>query len=323
MNNFFQKIGVTLSHFDLHIRLLLIPLILIGTSGILFLFHLNILHQTNLVQTKPVPIVFFPSLYPQLTQSEEPYLTAQTAIIFNVDSGVAMYKKNPQFNFSMASTTKVMTALVAVDYFKANDTLTVHRSTVEGTVLRFYPGEQFYFDDLLYAMFLPSANDAAYTVADNYPGGKDAFVNAMNAKAKALGLLHTQYTDPAGLEDDGDFTNVIDLSHLAAQLLKNPTLSRVVATKYKFISSVDGVNGYQLENLNKLLGDDGVVGIKTGTTEGAGQVLITAKKDAGHTYVIVVMKSTDRYADTQRLLRLIDTDLQFIAPEQLVMVVKR
>lgn len=167
-------------------------------------------------------------------------------------------------------------------------------------------------------MLLNSANDAAYTIADNYPGGMSAFIRAMNVEAAALHMLNTKYMDPAGLEDDGDFTTVTDLAHLAAYALQNKTIQNVVNTKYKFITTSNGNNQYQLENLNQLLGIDGVIGIKTGTTEGAGQVLITAKRNGSHTYVIVVMESTDRYADTWTLLHLLDTDVQFTNPLAMV-----
>lgn len=316
--NLKKKCKTALQRSDLYIRLLLIPLILLVIIVILSIVYLRL--NTSLYQQRlhPLSVSYTLNDYPSLTQKDDPVITAQAAGILDVDSGVFLFTKNPFFHFSMASTTKMMTALVALDYYKSNDVLTVQRNYVEGTVLNLYKGEQFYFSDLMYAMLLNSANDVAYTLADNYPGGIDAFVRAMNTKAVQLHLLNTKYIDPAGLEDDGDFTTVTDLARLGSLVLQNNTIRTVVNTKYKYITTVDGQNQYQLQNLNQLLGLDGVIGIKTGTTEGAGQVLVTAKQNDQHTYVIVVMESQDRYADTWTLLHVLDTNVTFTPPLAMV-----
>jgi D-alanyl-D-alanine carboxypeptidase len=163
-------------------------------------------------------------------------------------------------------------------------------------------------------MLLPSSNAAAYAIAENYPGGKDAFVRKMNQKAQELNITNTHYGDPVGLDDDNNYSTAIDLSRLATYAIKNKELASIFAAKQKTITDITGTNIYQLENLNKLLGENGVNGIKTGTTEGAGEVLVTSKVENGHTFIIIVMKSTERFVDTKILLSLITKNVHFYNP---------
>lgn len=249
--------------------------------------------------------------YPLLRSGIFPQISANGAIIMDADSKVVLYEKNPDLRFSLASTTKMMTGLTALDYFKPDDILTVKTATDEGSLLGLYPDEQMSFKNLLYAMFLPSANDAAFTVAQNYPLGQDAFVRKMNEKAKSLQLLNTSYVDPAGLLDQGDYTTPFDLARLASFFIQNRILQQIVNTKEIIISDTSGKE-FKLENLNILLGYDGVNGIKTGYTEGAGQVLVTSKIEKGRTVIIVVMGSQDRFGDTEKLLDLVTNNLNFL-----------
>jgi len=249
--------------------------------------------------------------YPLLRSGILPQISATGAIIMDADSKVVLYAKNPDLRFSLASTTKMMTGLTALDYFNPDDILTVKASTNEGSLIGLYEGEQMSFRNLLYAMFLPSANDAAFTIAQNFPGGQDEFVNKMNQKAKALELFNTAYVDPAGLLDEGDYTTPFDLARLASFFIQNKTLQPIVNTRQITIADTLGKE-FELENLNKLLGFEGVNGIKTGYTEGAGQVLVTSKIEKGRTVIIVVMGSEDRFADTQQLLNLVSDNLNYL-----------
>ncbi len=252
--------------------------------------------------------------YPYVQAVAEPAVSAKSAIVLDRASQVILFSKNAQLRFSMASTTKIMTALVALTHYKSDDVLTIKRSYVPGSGLNFYEGEQFNFIDLMYAMLLPSANDAAQAIADNYPGGSDAFVRQMNTMAQHLHLTNTHYSDPIGLDDDGDYSTVVDMARLASYAIVNPTFVEVTSTKYKTIADSNFTRQYPLTSTNELLGIDGVTGIKTGTTEGAGQVLVTSVVKNDHTYIIVVMESEDRFADTSRLLDFIDANVKYIAP---------
>ncbi len=297
-------------------QLALIPLIIIIII-LIAITSLNILLRQKIEKEQLLPLQYTIEIspYPFMDKITNPDISAQSAIITDTNSHTVLYSKNPNLRFSMASTTKIMTALVALDYYQDKSILTIHTPYIEGSNIGFYQGEKFYFEDLLYAMLLPSSNEAAYAIAENYPGGKDSFVRKMNEKAQELTIQNTHYEDPIGLDDDLDYSTVLDLSRLAASSIKNKNLASIFATKQKTITDITGSSVYQMENLNKLLGENGVNGIKTGTTEGAGEVLVTSKIENGHTFIIVVMKSAQRFVDTKILLSLITKNVRFYNPD--------
>lgn len=297
-----------------NLALLLIPL----TLFLVFLL-LNAINDYYTREIAKNQLIRFPvetqlSPYPFVNTLPLIPLSAKAAIVMDASSKVTLFEKNSELRFSMASTTKIMTALTALDYYKDDSVLTIQNTHVEGTKLGLLPGSQFYFKDLLYAMLLPSANDAAVAIADNYPGGSDAFVQKMNEKAQSIHLTSTHFADPTGLEDDGDYTTVTDLARLAAIAMQNQKFATIVGTKQKVITTIDARNQYALSNLNKLLGINGVTGVKTGTTEGAGEVLVTSAVAKGQTFIIVVMNSEQRFTDTQALLQFVSQNVQFITP---------
>lgn len=279
---------------------------------LLLLWEREIIQETKRATVKEVLFtVPTPVSYPVALDLEKtnPSISAQAAIILDDDSKVVVFAKNPKTRFPMASTTKIMSALVALEHYRINDILTTGQSFVAGVTVGFREGERVLLEDLLYAMLLPSGNDAAVSIANNYPGGQKEFVAKMNKKAKELHLFDTNYTDPSGLNDN-NYTTAFDLAHLATVTLKQPILSQIVATRKKVIRSLDG-NVYTLTNLNKLLGSNGVYGMKTGFTDEAGGVLVTLKKEGERTFVIVIMKSADRFADTEKLLSLISGKMSY------------
>ncbi len=277
--------------------------------------------QKDIQEKKVLPSPFLvspPSAYPLLqgvlsaNTSELLDVSAASAVVMDNTSKVVFFSKNPTFRFSMASTTKIMTAVVGLSHYKDSDILTVAREHVDGTIVGFKKGEQVFFQDALYAMMLPSGNDAAMAIADNYPGGQDAFVTQMNKVAKQLHLNQTKFVDPAGLADDGDYTTAVDLAHLASFAIQDKTFSKIVSTKQKNITTVDGSHTFVLSNLNKLLGSGGVNGIKTGFTDEAKGVLVTSKTEGDHTFIIVIMRSDDRFLDTQKLLSVISENTTYV-----------
>lgn len=253
--------------------------------------------------------------YPVLQNAYTPVISAESAVIMDDTSKVTIYAKNPDIRFSMASTTKLMTALTALEAFDLSDSLLVYRDGAQGSVVGLVRGEQYTLESLMLAMLLPSANDAANAIADNYPGGRAAFVKRMNEKADELTLYDTAYYDPSGLEDDGNYTTARDLARLASIATADETIARITGTKNSVIRDSSGKHVIALKNLNELLGINGVVGIKTGFTQGAGGVLTTAREDNGHKQIIVVMRSTDRFGDTQRLLTMITGKLSYVVPQ--------
>lgn len=293
--------------------LFLIPLILCITAIIFWLISQVLFWQVQALQIQDNPFPdFSASEYPVIERQYIPEISAQAAYIVDTNSFVPIFTKNETIRFSPASTTKIMTSLTALDYYKLDDVLTVQRDFVEGSGLHFVKGEKLTFKSLLYAMMLPSANDAAYAIADNFPGGMGGFVAKMNEKAASLYLTNTHFQDSAGLEDDGDFTTAHDLAILAAVAMHNPTFAQIVNTKSYTISSFEG-QVYKLKNLNDLLGLYGVIGVKTGYTPEAGEVLVTASRHNGHVFVSVVMKSEDRFGDTEKLLQFLSNNVTFVA----------
>lgn len=262
---------------------------------------------------KEFPFEIAKSQYPTFKIPINPDISAKAVVIMDKDSGTVLFSKNPNLLFSMASTTKIMTATVALDYYKMDDILTVQTENVEGVNVGFKIGEKLFFKDILYAMLLPSGNDAALAIAENYPGGKDVFIKKMNDKAKSLHLVHTNFADSIGLEDSRDYTTPLDLTRLASMALDNKIFAKIVATKTWEIADVTGTNKYLLKNLNKLLGIQGVNGVKTGYTTEAGQVLVTSKKEGEHTLIIVVMNSQDRFFDTSKLLYEMSENINYLS----------
>jgi len=294
--------------------LLMIPVILLVVLQILSVYLQTINSKTSAItlssQSSGIPVAAYTFFSHPIT----PPITAEAAMIMDRDSKTILYQKNAHLRFSMASTAKIMTGLVALDHFKPDDILTTFKSRVEGVNVGIEIGDRLYFKDALYAMLLPSGNDIAYLIAQNFPGGEDAFVRAMNEKAESLHLKNTHYIDPAGLNDDGNYTTASELSQLAAYASRNQTLADITATKSKIIQTVDGTKIFTLTNLNQLLGQYGVIGMKTGHTEGAGDVLITSAVASGHTYIIVVMRSQNRFSDTEMLLSSLLSGVNYFSP---------
>ena len=267
---------------------------------------------------KELPLNVSKEKYPVFKSPIAPDVSAKAVIIMDDESKVVLFSKNPNLLFSMASTTKIMTALVALDYYKMDDVLTVKTEKIEGVNIGFKVGEKLFFVDVLYGMLLPSGNDAALVLAQNYSGGEKAFVEKMNDKARMLGLSSTNFVDPIGLDDSQDYTTPIDLTRLSSFALTNATFAKIVATPTMEISDITGGNKYLLNNLNKLLGVDGINGIKTGYTTEAGQVLVTSKeeidsKNKKHNLIIVVMGSLDRFWDTSKLLYAISGNINYVS----------
>ncbi|MBI3984778.1 MAG: D-alanyl-D-alanine carboxypeptidase [Candidatus Levybacteria bacterium] len=285
-------------------------------AGFLILFIANLLLkiwiEKNVTFTSPIN-TNTSFKYPVIKTEFVPKISATGAIIMDADSKVVLFSKNPDLRFSPASTTKLMTALTALDHFKPEDILTVRIASREGSILGLVQNERITLENLLYAMLLPSANDAAFTISQNYKDGNGSFVEQMNQKAKDLELLNTHYGDSAGLLDAQNYTTPFDLARLASFAIQNKLIATVVSTKEKIITDTTGTFVYRVENLNKLLGVEGVNGVKTGYTQEAGEVLVTSKIEQGKTLIIVVMGSENRFEDTQKLLDLVHNNLSFLS----------
>lgn len=233
-----------------------------------------------------------------------PFLSSRAVLAKDLLTGTILYQKDADISFPIASTTKIMTALVASEYYKSNSVLKVMIGAgVSGSKIGLVSGEDLSFRSLLYGMLLSSGNDAAYTLAENYSGGVLGFVSAMNEKAAQLNLQNTHFDNPAGFDSPRHFSSAKDLAIITEEALKNSELAQVFATKKTSIVSLDKKYTHTLSNLNKLLSQvKGVLGVKTGYTEGAKENLVTFVNRNGHQILTVVLGSDDRFGESTKLI---------------------
>lgn len=233
-----------------------------------------------------------------------PSFSARAVLISDLATDEVLFQKDADISLPIASTTKIVTALVASEYFKSNSPLTVNTSAgTPGSKVGLTMGETLSFRSLLYGMLLNSGNDAAYAIAENYQGGVMGFVSAMNKKVLELNLQNTHFDNPAGFDSPQHFSSAKDLAIITEEALKNDVLVRIFATKETSIFSLNKKYSHQLFNLNKLLSDvKGVMGVKTGTTDLAKENLVTLVERDGHKLLIVVLGSDDRFGETTRLI---------------------
>ncbi|QQG44618.1 MAG: D-alanyl-D-alanine carboxypeptidase [Candidatus Roizmanbacteria bacterium] len=240
-----------------------------------------------------------------------PNITAEGAYILDLLSFTPVFEKNVQTTFFPASTTKIITALVAYDIFKSDDNVTIKRIINEGQSMGLVTGEKISVENLLYGVLVHSGNDAAFALADYYE--YDKFVKLMNKKAQSLGMKNSYFKNPAGLDETGQITTAYDLSLAARELLKNKYLSKITSTKEIVISDADFNYFHKLVNVNKLLGEvQGIGGLKTGYTESAGENLISFYKKNGHQFIIIVLKSSDRFKDTKEIVKWIGENVDYL-----------
>lgn len=233
-----------------------------------------------------------------------PEVTAQSTFAFDVDSKTVLFEKNPDQEQLPASTTKIMTALVSLNYYPLDAVLKVPSGmNIDGQKMHLIAGEEITVKNLLYGLLVFSANDAAEVLAYNYPGGKASFIEAMNRKALEMKMVNTRFANPSGLDNQYQKTTARDLSFLTLSVLSNETLMEIVGTKRITVTNVDGTIPHRLGNINELLGTvPGVLGVKTGWTENAGENLVTYIDRDNKKVIIVLLGSTDRFGETKTLI---------------------
>jgi serine-type D-Ala-D-Ala carboxypeptidase (penicillin-binding protein 5/6) len=282
--------------------------------------------KLELLQVAPVPVYRTALITDEassstelLTAEEKKFtasLSAQAIYVLDVPSASVLLSKNHNQLRYPASTTKLMTALVAREVYSLTTFLTVGKeASTSGTVIGLIWGEQVPVRNLLSGMLIQSGNDAAEVLANNYPQGREAFIQAMNDKAKALHLDQSSFTNPSGIDMPGHQSTARDLALLAREIMKDPLLAEIVRTPTETIQGQGTSSAHLLTNTNALLGAElGVIGVKTGTTDLAGEVLITQLKKGDRELLIVVMGSQDRYSDTKQIMTWILSHYIWIDP---------
>lgn len=257
-------------------------------------------------------------LYPQNDGIKVPYVSARSVVIQDAVSKTIMYSKNPDSLLMPASITKVMTALVALDYWTDLDTIieVKNEDRAIGQTIDLQKGERITIKNILYGLLVHSGNDAALAVADNYPGGYSSFVQAMNDKAKSLHLDNTTFKNPSGVEQYGHLTTSRDLAILASTALANPILASIVEIQRIVVTDTTGAIIHDLLTTNELLGQvPGLKGLKTGWTSGAGECLVSYIERDGKKVIVVVLGSLDRFGDTRLLVDWAYDHHEWITPQ--------
>ncbi|MGI8946020.1 MAG: D-alanyl-D-alanine carboxypeptidase family protein [Thermoleophilaceae bacterium] len=237
-----------------------------------------------------------------------PDLQAASAILIDARDGAVILQSGPDRRRAIASTTKLMTALLVLERAKPDAVYTapVYRALAVESKIDLKPGERMRVDDLLEALLLESANDAAVTIAEGVSGSRAAFVRAMNERAKRIGLAGTSYANPVGLDDSANYSTARDLARLARLLLGNARFAKIVDSPSAVLES--GARPRVVDNRNDLIAQYPFVdGVKTGYTRNAGYVLVGAARGPLKQQVISVVlgepSEAARDADTLALLR--------------------
>lgn len=232
-------------------------------------------------------------------------VTAKSAILIEASTGRVLYEKNAFERMPMASTTKIMTAILAIENSNLSDTVVVSpkASDVGESSIWLAAGEKMTMSDMLFGLMLASGNDAAVAIAEHVAGSVDEFSQMMNAKAKEIGAYNTNFCNPNGLPIDDHYTTAYDLALISAYAMKNDFFKELVKTQYKTIPWEGHEYNRVVKNKNKLLWQyEGGNGIKTGYTKAAGKCLSAAAERDGMQLISIVLSAPDMFNDCVKLL---------------------
>ncbi len=230
---------------------------------------------------------------------EAPSISARACVLTDAESGRVLYEHNADEFLPIASTTKIMTAMLVLESCALDEAVVIppECAGVEGSSMCLTPGETVSVEDLLYGLMLQSGNDAAVALAVHAAGSLEAFAARMNAKCAALGLAQTHYVNPHGLDAEGQGSTARELAVIARAAMENETFRTIVATERKTIGDQTYVNH------NRLLRDyPGAVGVKTGYTMAAGRILVSCAMRDGMRLLCVTIADPDDWADHTSLL---------------------
>ncbi len=232
-----------------------------------------------------------------------PEITAKSSILINSDTKEVLYEKNAYEFLSMASTTKIMTSILAIESGRLKESVTANRDyNCEGTAISIKKGNTFTLETLVYAMLLESGNDAAELTADFLAGSQDEFSKMMNSKANEIGMEDTCFVTASGLDADGHGTTAYDMALLGSYAINNPVFRNICSTEKATVRYISPDISSTYINHNRLLKEyDGIIGIKTGFTKKSGRCLVTACERNGTTLVAVTLKSPDDWNDHKKL----------------------
>jgi len=250
-------------------------------------------------------------LYPAAgaTAAAVPDIKANAAILMDAKTGQVLYNKNMNKRGAPASTTKILTAILAIESGRLDEMtkVSVKASSTPGSSMHLYPGQLISLRELVTGLLLRSGNDAAVAIAEYLAGSSEAFVDLMNQKAAALGALHSHFCNPNGLSAAGHYSTAFDLAWMSRYALNNPIFADIVNTKETTIEWLDKRgqgHDVNLRNTNKLLWMlDDADGVKTGTTGEAGPCLVSSATRGNQKLIAVVLHDHNRWYDSMQLLK--------------------
>lgn len=256
------------------------------------------------------------------SSNTKPTINSRRYAIYDRLSGRCIYGKDENKQTAMASTTKIMTAIIVVENCNLNDTVTITAKAAGtgGSTLGINTNDKITVNDLLYGLMLRSGNDAAVALAIHTAGSVEEFANMMNEKAKKIGLKNTHFVTPHGLDNAEHYTTAYELAKLTDYALKNKTIAKIVATKSTtiYINEIPR----QINNTNELLGNvEGVYGVKTGFTNNAGRCLVTSVKRGDMDLIVVVLGADtrkDRAKDSMKLIEYAFKKYRIINVEEII-----
>ncbi|NOU97603.1 D-alanyl-D-alanine carboxypeptidase [Paenibacillus sp. LMG 31456] len=230
---------------------------------------------------------------------------AEAAALIDVRSGRVLYSKQGDKTMRIASLTKIMTAIVAIEHGKLSSTATISKNAAgkEGSSIYLKLNEEMSLQHLLYGMMLRSGNDAATAIAEHVGGTLDGFVYLMNEKARMIGMEHSSFKNPSGLDQENHFSTANDMAKLTAYALRNPVFQEIVKTKVKKAPNPNEAWDYTWMNKNKMLNlYDGADGVKTGYTKLSKRCLVSSATRNGQQLAVVTLNDADDWADHSKLL---------------------
>jgi serine-type D-Ala-D-Ala carboxypeptidase (penicillin-binding protein 5/6) len=254
---------------------------------------------------------FIPQTTPIQSKVLKPKIQAKAALSYDLTTNRLVYSKNIEDKLPIASLTKIMTALVALEEKSPNDKIVISKNaaSVGEDSMGLTRGEKLTVKELLYGLFLHSGNDAAEALAEGSTLGRENFIYRMNKKAEELGLSNTRFTNPSGLEGDGNqYSTALDLLVVAKHAVEKPIILEVAQTPYEFIPYNEDHKAYELYSETNLLTTyPGVKGLKTGYTPEAGLCLITYLEYKGHKIIGVILNSPSR---RDEMIQILDYSLE-------------
>lgn len=249
--------------------------------------------------------------YANVQRLKPPQISAKAAVSYDLSTNTLLFDKNIGKKLPIASLTKIMTAIIALENGKESDTIEITESAaaIGEDSMGLSQNERVTVKELLYGLFLNSGNDAAEALSQASPFGRANFIYRMNKKAEDLGLSSTHFTNPTGLQGDGNqYSTVHDLLIITRYALEKPVISEIARLPYYFIPYTNTHKAYELYNETNLLTTyPGVKGVKTGFTDEAGLCLVTYLEYGGHNIIAIVLNSSSR---REEMIQILDYSLK-------------